>query len=490
MNIKRTADAFIYLSLVSVTASVFFHSVGTSDLFWQMATGEYIARTGSLPDMDIFSYTVPGQPWVNFEWLSEVLLFGIWKVAGYTGLTGLSFAIGLCIVTFLFLGMRKLSCAPWLSLLLVLIALLASASRFGQLRPELFGFLFFSSTIFLLATNKNEAKQLWLLPLILIVWANFHPSVVFGVIAILLYIGISSILSQRRQWHKKLPFLFICAVAPLLNPLAYKIYTIPVEVAKQDFTMKTVSDWAGPSWLFPEAELSVWLLALLTLVGLFLIYSRRRSMNIPLCAISVFFLPPAFLSSRVVPYAVMVLCFFIAATIDLKGTKPSRTRNVFMAIVCILISIAFGAIGTPYALRFDGGRIVFVLGYPLSIGLNSQDFPIEAADFIEKNDLRGNILNDMAWGGYLIWRLYPGQKVFIDTRTHLYGDEFIKEYSDALFSKESFDNTAKKYKINYVLYDLRQMRQPESPLLFLQNDKRWKKIFISNNSIIYRNSEK
>jgi hypothetical protein len=35
---------------------------------------------------DPYSFTRFGQRWVNHEWLSEVLLFGIYRLAGFGGL--------------------------------------------------------------------------------------------------------------------------------------------------------------------------------------------------------------------------------------------------------------------------------------------------------------------------------------------------------------------------------------------------------------------
>jgi hypothetical protein len=37
-------------------------------------------------------------------------------------------------------------------------------------------------------------------------------------------------------------------------------------------------------------------------------------------------------------------------------------------------------------------------------------------------------LNDYAFGGYLIWRLYPTYHVYVDGRADLYGDDFLSTY--------------------------------------------------------------
>jgi hypothetical protein len=48
--------------------------------------------------------------------------------------------------------------------------------------------------------------------------------------------------------------------------------------------------------------------------------------------------------------------------------------------------------------------------------ISDERFPAKVADFILTNDLKGNMYNHFNWGGYLIWRLAPARKVFVDGR--------------------------------------------------------------------------
>ena len=65
------------------------------DTYWHLAAGRWILEHGSVPLSDPFSHTLPGAPWVAHEWLSEIILAGIFRLAGWSGLvvaTALSFA--------------------------------------------------------------------------------------------------------------------------------------------------------------------------------------------------------------------------------------------------------------------------------------------------------------------------------------------------------------------------------------------------------------
>src|SRR5207248_1544458 len=63
-----------------------------------------------------------------------------------------------------------------------------------------------------------------------------------------------------------------------------------------------------------------------------------------------------------------------------------------------------------------------VLGFPGSSDLDAQvnkDSPVKAVEFIKRTALSGRMLNEYAYGGYLIWAA-PQHKVFVDGRSDVY----------------------------------------------------------------------
>ena len=57
-----------------------------NDTFWHLRAGADIWRTGEVPRIDRYSHTFPGAPWPDHEWLSQVLMFGAYRLAGMPGL--------------------------------------------------------------------------------------------------------------------------------------------------------------------------------------------------------------------------------------------------------------------------------------------------------------------------------------------------------------------------------------------------------------------
>ncbi len=56
------------------------------DMWWHLKTGEVIWKTHSIPTTDLFSYTTNHHAWIDHEWLSQLMIYGAYRLGGYTGL--------------------------------------------------------------------------------------------------------------------------------------------------------------------------------------------------------------------------------------------------------------------------------------------------------------------------------------------------------------------------------------------------------------------
>ena len=62
-------------------------------------------------------------------------------------------------------------------------------------------------------------------------------------------------------------------------------------------------------------------------------------------------------------------------------------------------------------------------------GFPQDQFPVAAAQEVEKLPSDARILAPDKFGGYLIYRFQGARKVFFDGRSDLYGSEFLKQYA-------------------------------------------------------------
>jgi hypothetical protein len=77
-------------------------------------------------------------------------------------------------------------------------------------------------------------------------------------------------------------------------------------------------------------------------------------------------------------------------------------------------------------------------------------FPEAAASFVEQHHLPGPLLNDLSWGGYLIWRL-PQLPVAIDGRTNVHGDDRIREFYNLWTGKPGWASDPELARANLVI---------------------------------------
>jgi hypothetical protein len=77
--------------------------------------------------------------------------------------------------------------------------------------------------------------------------------------------------------------------------------------------------------------------------------------------------------------------------------------------------------------------------------------PIEAVNYLKREQLQGRMLNDYGSGGYLVWELYPQVKVFIDGRAGLYGNDFVKTYFAAAAGGPSWRRLMDEWQFDYAL---------------------------------------
>ncbi|MBT3182696.1 MAG: hypothetical protein HN337_09360 [Deltaproteobacteria bacterium] len=480
-RISLISWTLVSISTFSVVAFIFLHPVGNSDIFWQIKAGEYIGQNGLPPGKDIFSYVVQGSAWIDLQWLTELLFFSVERVGGFVGLSVLSTALGLVLLLLLLVGLKRMGVSAFRSLILITLILMFSSFRLQLLRPELFCFIFFAA--FLVTIDKRgklTRSEIVSLILIQILWSNMHASALLGPLIVLIF-------SIRKP--KLLYFVPVLMVSMMLNPFGFQVYLYPLNHILSDRMLAITSDWSGPNMFHGEISFAAWGAVVLAAVSGIMIFVKKR-VNLPALILTIITLGAGFWAARFMPLSLISLGWLLGDLVS--GSKGEalccglRRGLVVASALVITMSIA-GSIfaGPPTGLRIMDGKYLFVLGRKAGVGIAKEDFPERAAIFIKAMGLNGNMFNDMAYGGYLIYMLWPSQKVFIDTRTQVYGDLFISNYSNTLFDEQIFNNFVKAQDISYVIYDPRQLNAPGGPLKFLLNNDRWKLFFSSDKAVIF-----
>src|SRR5262245_33870444 len=156
------------------------------DLWWHLQTGQDIFYSRLIPHVDIYSFTKAGSEWITHEWLSELLIYGAFKVGGWGFLVAV---FSLILTIALFITYRSCAGRPYCAGLVITLAAAASSPFIG-VRPQILTLFLVSVYLWILNhyTHNESSRRIWLLPAIMLVWVNLHAGFALGLGLIALFI--------------------------------------------------------------------------------------------------------------------------------------------------------------------------------------------------------------------------------------------------------------------------------------------------------------
>lgn len=354
------------------------------DVWWHLKNGELMLKTWSIPSSDFFSYTIQGRPWLAFEWLAQVLFYGVYAALGFTGLTAFKALVVACAyLLFLsaagggFWGTLLLGAAAWTS---------------GGLaeRPLIFDPLFLGLTLRLLETSADPPwKKLGLLQ---ILWANLHGgAALLGAGAAALKAFTSTL--RRAPAAKWWAAAALCAAAMLVNPRGWAVLghlhsTLSVE------GRELINDWRPMTSLFNAHGLFFILAAASTVLS----WREEPLLCLLSLALGVSTLSSVRNAALFEPAAAVLAARFLSRRLPVAAAWPT-TALAGLAAVFFLQSRSIGAVERAKP----------------------------AVEFLDRAGINGRMFNEYQLGDYLIWKAYPRRPVFIDGRGFEYGAEFIRD---------------------------------------------------------------
>lgn len=471
------------------------------DFWWHLATGKYIVETSSLPSDDPFSYTSDNAPPENKAvtlkgyWLAQVIFYETYRLFDLKGIIVLR---ALLLLLFLFFAyriirMQGLSVLPSLGLLCVVFTL--STDYMGE-RPQLFTFLFFGVIIYLLEDFRlHKTRKIALIPFLTLVLANMHPGYVICILPVSVYLfgeGLRFFLKKSVTRGAVLQ-LFAVWVATLvlssMNPNGVRV--LYLMFSSEFFTKGTshIVEFMPPFETYMKKFRPVnfaYIILLVASVGT-LRYFRKISIT-PLILIGISTVMSLTATRYIIFYACAALPAIALVLVNGGEEKILSRLRAFLvshqdaANVLALLLGAFFLLSAirPFA-RYQFGADT------------SYAAPAHAADFLAPLDLKGNMFNGYSFGGYLMWRLYPGKRIFIDGRGLNPGvqEEYDLVTSGSSNPGRSWEDILRKYDISYIVMPPLAARGEMFPIIEkLLDSNDWLLIYRDQLALIFlRNSE-
>ncbi len=189
MKLTTLFAAFLACATAAFAATI---PANDPDLFWHLASGDWILDHGRLLDRDVFSFTMTGTPYNVGQWLGEVALALAYRAAGWLGIDLLRAALVGLATLFASRAVLRLQPHPAWATAPLLAAILVSKSDWGD-RPQLFTLALFPLFLDLLLAVRGGAdvRRLALLPPLVLLWSNLHGAFVAGeaLVAIFAYVA-------------------------------------------------------------------------------------------------------------------------------------------------------------------------------------------------------------------------------------------------------------------------------------------------------------
>src|SRR5206468_712044 len=96
------ARAAIVALVMAGAAAVLARTEADPDLWGHLRFGLDTLQAGSIARYDTYSYLTHGQPWINHEWLAEVIFAVAWTLGNVLGLTVLKLTVGVAVLAVLY----------------------------------------------------------------------------------------------------------------------------------------------------------------------------------------------------------------------------------------------------------------------------------------------------------------------------------------------------------------------------------------------------
>src|ERR1700676_3683211 len=227
---RRVFVAILALGLFTMAA----RSVTDPDVWWHLRTGQLIVQTRAVFHTDPYSFTRFGQPWVDHEWLSQILIFGVYRLAGWGGLI---VGFGAVIAAAFLVVFWRCPGRPYIAGVITLLGALASAPSWG-VRPQMLTLLLASVLVLILERSYERPQLLWWTPALMLLWVNLHAGYALGIALMALFLvgdeidaafGFEGADAPGARYRALALAILVCLAVVPLNPYGAAMYAYPLE---------------------------------------------------------------------------------------------------------------------------------------------------------------------------------------------------------------------------------------------------------------------
>ena len=457
---------FIFLFWSVLAGPLSNRPLADADIGWHIRTGEQMLVTHTLPRTDLFSSTMHGQTWFAWEWMYDILLGALHRACGLNGVVWLCAVLVSSIFALLLAMLVRRGTGLLLAVVLMLLAEAAATIHLFA-RPHIVSWLF--SLLWFAALECWErcgSQQVagwipWSFPVSMLLWVNLHGGWIFGLALLGIYAFAALVESVRagksdpfaaitgmRRARGMAAALVASAVATLANPYGWRLHVHIYRYLSDRYLMNRIDEFKSPDF-HGWAQRSFAVILLLTLAAFAGNRGAKGKLRLSQVLVVLLAAYAGLYSARNLPVSSMLLVLIagpilwenfisltekpgawawvrrgVARTSDFSermGAQEMELRGHFWPVVSVALALGICLQG-----GWLGSR------QWVHAQFDAKKMPVAAVTFLQQESAgqRGTepVFSTDAWGGYLIYRMYPARQVIVDDRHDLYGSERIRQY--------------------------------------------------------------
>ena len=314
------------------------------------------------------------------------------------------------------------------------------------------------------ASERGRAPSFWLLPLIAL-WANLHGGFVFGLVLVggfALEALWNADRAQRRTVALRWAVFGVAALAACcVTPYGWGSILAARKILDLGELLHLIYEWMPADFSrFGMFEMSILALIAGALYG-------GVKLSPPRIALVLGLLHMALAHNRNIDIFVLLVPIVVLTPVASQfAFQPARFARMGMPAAAMAVLLVLV------------GGWTWVLSANAGFAPSERQSPAAAVDVLKARNPK-RVLNDLPFGGYMIWRQMP---VFIDGRAELYGEAFELAYYRALQLKDvnQFLDILKTWEIDAVLLT------PGTPAVgLLDNISGWQRIYSDANAVLH-----
>ena len=436
---------FILLAILALRPPVAF------DSYWHLKMGKDLLSSGLSPWVDHYSFTFQGREISTVPVLFQILLAVFVMMAGE--MSGF-YLIKLFYISLLMLSLMfyfRYIRAPWFVGFFVLPFIVYFVDARLIVRPELFSniLIVLCLLLYMRARVNFSTKELLYICLLLLFWVNYHSPVIGYIIIFGLFLdkAINKWLKKDASFSWKAWFSWggIIFLIGFLNPEGHHFLMSSYNLLFEDFS-KYTKEYFHSYELYSTNKI----VHLMWVFSLYVIVWSMIKKQFGLAFVSIVLTYFSWTTIRLTsPAAIANLCIFAfylssVSRDSLGKVKPVIRKGLAIFAVCLAFLAYSSLIGVAVNSYHDGKT---------KNNYMKSRYPVDVVDYLGRYQDGGNVLNLLSHGGYIINRLAPEYKVYIDGRTNiLYPIEFLEHWMKIYKKPALLKQELVEKNIQYAIY--------------------------------------